>query len=131
MAQKQGGKGKQSSPSDIAYWKRINPTTQAAKRLAKHRARMGLTSVQMNAATALQPFQRAPSPEETPRVIFSTAPQAGPRNEREALDERKAWLRHKPARGFSLGHALVDAVIRFKGNSPLADQIIRSAKQIG
>lgn len=57
--------------------------------------------------------------------------QSSPRNEREALDERKAWLRHKPARGFSLGSALIDAVVRFKGNSPLADQIIRTAKQIG
>ena len=36
MAQKQGGKGKKSSPSDIGYWKRVNPEAQRAKRIERH-----------------------------------------------------------------------------------------------
>lgn len=40
MSQKQGGKGKSSSPSDIGYWKRVSPEAQRAKRIARHAARL-------------------------------------------------------------------------------------------
>lgn len=70
MAQKQGGKGKSSSPSDIAYWKRVNPETQKAKRLARHKRKMGLNSPQLTASQALTHFPRVPLPRPIPSVIL-------------------------------------------------------------
>lgn len=52
MAQKQGGKGKSSSPSSIAYWKRVSPATQKAKAAARHARRMGKTPTQLAASGA-------------------------------------------------------------------------------
>ena len=48
MAQKQGGKGKQSSPSDKAYWaRRGTGQSQKTKRMEKHARRMGKTVAQL------------------------------------------------------------------------------------
>ncbi len=40
QSQKQGGKGKSSSPSDLSYWKRISPERQRTKRIARHAKRL-------------------------------------------------------------------------------------------
>jgi len=62
MAQKQGGKGKTSSPSRQASHKRGPARTLAnqAKKIARHAKRMGLTSAQVNFATLSDPFFGAP-----------------------------------------------------------------------
>lgn len=67
MASKQGGKGKSSSPSSIAYWKRVSPDAQKAKRIAKHCRRMGLTMAQLANRNGLPtvanyPRQHIPAP---------------------------------------------------------------------
>ena len=60
MAQKQGGKGKSSSPSSIAYWKRVSPTAQKTKRAAQHARRMGksLPELQKAGAFSLPEFPK-------------------------------------------------------------------------
>jgi len=52
MAQKQGGKGKSSSPSSVAYWKRVSPSAQKAKRANQHAKRMGKTHTKLIEAGA-------------------------------------------------------------------------------
>ena len=71
MPQKQGGKGKTSSPSDQAYWKRVNPAAQKAKRIARHRRRMGLNQAQISAATAPAHYPHVPISREKESVILS------------------------------------------------------------
>lgn len=73
MAQKQGGKGKASSPSDQAYWKRVRPEAQREKRMARHALRMGLTTREMAIACQTPDFPRKPLPREIERVTFPQA----------------------------------------------------------
>lgn len=58
MAQKQGGKGKSSSPSDQAYWKRVRPEAQREKRMARHAKRQGLNKAQMAEACTMPDFPK-------------------------------------------------------------------------
>ncbi len=72
MPSKQGGKGKQSSPSRKASHQR-GPARTAANRLkkiARHAKRMGLSQAQIGAATQTPEFPRVQAKPEKTRVSF-------------------------------------------------------------
>ena len=74
MAQKQGGKGKQSSPSDKAYWARKGTgASQKTRKIEQHARRMGKTLKQLETAGAFgtPSFPRVQVPRELEKVVFS------------------------------------------------------------
>lgn len=74
MAQKQGGTGKQSSPSDKAYWARKGTGgSQKTRRIEQHARRMGKTLKQLESSGALSSptFPRVQVPRELEKVVFS------------------------------------------------------------
>ena len=76
MAQKQGGKGKSSSPSDLGYWKRVSPERQRAKRIERHARRLlaqGKFSTTPNALKAAINFC-----EPTGKLVYPRKPQIFP-----------------------------------------------------